>query len=46
MRALRIPSWGSAPVLEDVPEPVAGPGEALVRVRAAALNPVDALRYE
>jgi NADPH:quinone reductase-like Zn-dependent oxidoreductase len=41
MRALRIPSWGSAPVLEDVAEPVAGPGEALVRVTAAALNPVD-----
>jgi NADPH2:quinone reductase len=30
-------------VIGDVPEPVAGPGEALVRVRAAALNFFDLL---
>jgi NADPH:quinone reductase len=41
MRALRIPSWGSDPVAADVPEPVAGPGEALLRVTAAPINPVD-----
>jgi len=30
-------------VLEDIPEPEAGPGEAVVRVRAAALNFFDTL---
>ena len=30
-------------VVEDVPDPVAGPGEAVVRVRAAALNFFDTL---
>ena len=28
-------------VLEDVPDPVAGPGEVLVRIRASALNHLD-----
>jgi NADPH2:quinone reductase len=28
--------------LEDVPDPKAGPGEVVVRVRAAGVNPVDA----
>lgn len=28
--------------LRDVPQPVAGPGEVLIEVRAAGLNPVDA----
>jgi NADPH2:quinone reductase len=30
-------------VIEDVPDPVAGPGEAVVRVKAAALNFFDTL---
>jgi NADPH:quinone reductase len=30
-------------VVEDIPEPVAGPGEAVVRVKAAALNFLDTL---
>jgi NADPH2:quinone reductase len=30
-------------VIEDVPEPVPGPGEAVVRVKAAALNFLDTL---
>ncbi|NDH93449.1 MAG: NADPH:quinone reductase, partial [Planctomycetia bacterium] len=25
----------------DLPDPVAGPGQVLVRVRAAAVNPID-----
>lgn len=33
----------SAVVVEDVPEPQAGPGEVLIRVRAAALNFFDTL---
>lgn len=38
---MRIPEWGASPVAADVPEPVPEPGHTLVRVRAAALNPLD-----
>jgi NADPH:quinone reductase-like Zn-dependent oxidoreductase len=43
MKAVRFHEYGDASVLryEDAPEPVIGPGEALVRVRAAAVNHVD-----
>jgi len=44
MKAIRVHEYGGAAVLklEDVPDPVAGPGEVVVRVRAAGVNPVDA----
>ena len=35
MRALRLNSWKSDPVLEEVPRPEPGPGEVLVQVGAA-----------
>ncbi len=43
MHAVRFHDYGPADVLryEDVPEPEPGPGEALVRVRACAVNHVD-----
>lgn len=43
MRAVRIHRYGGPEVLtlEDVPRPVPGPGELLVRAMAAAVNPVD-----
>ena len=43
MRALVYDRYGSLDVLQfrDMPVPVAGRGELLVRVRAAALNPKD-----
>jgi NADPH:quinone reductase-like Zn-dependent oxidoreductase len=43
VRALRIHSYGGPEVmrLEDAPLPVAGPGQVLVRVRAASVNPID-----
>lgn len=41
MRALRFHDWNSAPVLDEVPEPVAGEGELLVRVQAAGLSHLD-----
>jgi NADPH:quinone reductase-like Zn-dependent oxidoreductase len=43
MRALRFDRYGSSDVLrvEELGEPVARPGQAKVRVHAAALNPLD-----
>src|SRR5271165_4251407 len=43
MKALRFSEFGPPSVLriEEVPLPEPGPGEALVRVRAAAINPSD-----
>ena len=40
MRTVSVVEWGAAPAVTDAPEPSAGPGRALVRMRAAALNPV------
>ena len=43
MRAIRIHEDGGPEVLryEEVPDPVAGPGEVLIRLRAASLNHLD-----
>lgn len=44
MKAVRVHQPGSADsyVYEDAPDPVAGPGEVVVRVRAVALNHLEA----
>lgn len=43
MKAVRFHEYGDRSVLryEDAPEPAPGPGEALIRVRACAVNHVD-----
>ena len=43
MKAVRLHAFGGPEVLryEDAPRPVAGPGEVLVRIAAASVNPVD-----
>jgi NADPH:quinone reductase-like Zn-dependent oxidoreductase len=43
MKAIQIHSYGDVDVLtyEEVPDPQPGPGEVLVRVAAAGVNPLD-----
>ena len=43
MKAIRVHKFGGPEVLQldDVAEPVAGPGQVLVQIRAAGVNPVD-----
>jgi alcohol dehydrogenase len=43
MKAVVLTRYGGPEVVElgDVAQPVAGPGEVLVRIKAAGLNPVD-----
>lgn len=43
MKAIRVHQPGEPDVLkyEDAPDPTAGPGQVLVRIKAAGVNPVD-----
>ena len=43
MKAIRVHEFGGPQVLklEDVPEPKAGAGQVVVRVKAIGVNPVD-----
>ena len=47
MKAIRVHEYGGPAVmkLEEIPDPKPGPGELLVRVRAAGVNPVDAYMH-
>lgn len=42
MKAVRVNEWGKPVQFEDVPQPKAADDEALVRVHAASINPLDA----
>src|SRR3954466_586662 len=44
MKAIRVHEYGGPAVmkLEDVADPKPAPGDVIVRVRAAGVNPVDA----
>ncbi|GAA5086130.1 NADPH:quinone reductase-like Zn-dependent oxidoreductase [Thermocatellispora tengchongensis] len=41
MKALQYTAYGVRPVVTDIPKPDPGPGEVLVLVAGAALNPLD-----
>jgi NADPH:quinone reductase-like Zn-dependent oxidoreductase len=46
MRAAIVKQLGEAPVIGEFQAPIAGPGEVVVDVALAGLNPVDRLRAE
>ncbi len=43
MKAIRVKEFGGPEVLriEEVPDPQPGPGQVVVRIKAAGVNPVD-----
>ena len=43
MKAIRVHQFGGPDVMgmESVPDPVAGPGEVVVQLKAIGVNPVD-----
>jgi NADPH:quinone reductase len=41
MHAITVNEYGAAPALTEVPDPHPGPGQILIRVEAAGMNPMD-----
>src|SRR5580692_5022868 len=41
MRAVVVNEYGGTPVVAEVPTPQAGPGQVLIKLRAAGMNPMD-----
>lgn len=41
MKAVRIPAFGTAPVLEELPDPQPRPGRTIVRMAAATVGHID-----
>ncbi len=41
MRAATVTEYGGAPAVAEIPTPEAGPGQVLIRLRAAGMNPMD-----
>ena len=41
MRAVTINEYGAAPEVAELPDPEAGPGQLLIKIRAAGVNPMD-----
>lgn len=42
MRAVTVNHFGESPAVVDIPTPVAGPGQVLIKLAAASMNPMDA----
>lgn len=41
MRAITVDEYGAAPTLSEVPDPQAAPGQVLIKVEVAGINPMD-----
>jgi NADPH:quinone reductase len=41
MRAVTVSDYGAAPVVIDLPTPAAAPGQVLIKLAAAGMNPMD-----
>src|SRR5580700_10299978 len=41
MRAITVSEYGASPVVTELPRPQPGPGQVLIAVRAAGMNPMD-----
>ena len=42
MRAVTVSDYGASPVVMDLSTPAAGPGQVLIKLAAAGMNPMDA----
>ena len=41
MRAVAVSEYGGSPVVTELPKPTPGPGQLLIKVHAASVNPMD-----
>src|SRR5438128_5973212 len=41
MRAATVTEYGGTPTVPEIPTPEAGPGQILIKLRAAGMNPMD-----
>src|ERR1700751_5049962 len=41
MRAVTVTEYGATPTVAEVPTPEPGPGQILIKLRAAGMNPMD-----
>jgi NADPH:quinone reductase len=41
MRAITVNEYGATPALAEIPTPMPGPKQVLLKVRAAGMNPMD-----
>jgi NADPH:quinone reductase-like Zn-dependent oxidoreductase len=41
MRAITVSEYGASPAVTELPRPGPGPGQVLIAVQAAGLNPMD-----